>query len=289
MEEKTLQPIHLQFSPMPPWSDSRTTYAPLSWEVSFQILSEQMEEIAVIHFVTDAESINAIVIRDGKQYKERIEKRDSEGYETIQKQLAKINCRCVDPWFTKPIEQCYRFCSGRNECHIYRHHDGCILRKINNANMMNTESNTENQWMQDKVIPLVDCKDMEDAIQNYRIPWDIICKCIDLCYGQTPEKQEELKIRFAKDIRNSYPYRPGRDPRSKELYQELTERKVNQKNWLTMLNQLSDEEITCMLNNANQANLRFWLQEDRQKNPQCPDRLRAENIRDGIIQFYDYP
>ena len=74
------QPVHLEFIPMEAWGTNRYTYAPVSWEVSFRVLSEQKEELALIRFVSDSKKVMAVVARDSTQYEREVEvtfKRDT--------------------------------------------------------------------------------------------------------------------------------------------------------------------------------------------------------------------
>ena len=94
-----------------------------------------------------------------------------------------------------------------------------------------------------------------------------------------------MRRRFAEDIRKSYPYRPGRDPRSIELYQELRDKGITWNNFLENLDERTDEEITCIMNNALHNMCRWWIYEDRDKRPEVTDRQRAEEIRDEVVRF----
>lgn len=279
------QPVHLEFIPMEAWGTNCDTYAPVSWEVSFRVLSEQKEELALVRFVSDRKKVRAVVTRDDTQYEREVEVSFQKGYEAIKKLLDDMKFRCIDPWFKKPIQMCYLSCSGCEECVIYSDHKkDCILRKIYGDQISDRFPDVSGR----EFLPMLESEAYSKAYITYDIPIDIKIKHIDLSriYGVTLDVQEELRRRFAEDIQKSYPYSPGRDPRSIELYQELQDKGITWSNFLENLDERTDEEITCMMNNTHHNMCRWWIYKDRDKRPEVTDRQRAEEIRDEVVSFY---
>ncbi len=95
-----------------------------------------------------------------------------------------------------------------------------------------------------------------------------------LLQGKTPVEQKRIKDMLALEIFAECPYKPLIEL---EYWDNLREKHINERNWLKHLDEMSNEEITFMLE---QLPGKEGLNRNRQAHPEISDRIRAEFIRD---------
>ncbi len=95
-----------------------------------------------------------------------------------------------------------------------------------------------------------------------------------LLEGKTPAEQKKIKDRLALDIFAECPYKPRIEL---EHWDNLREKHINERNWLHHLDEMTNEEITFMLEQLPEKD---GLNRNRQAHPEISDKIRAEFLRD---------
>lgn len=90
-------------------------------------------------------------------------------------------------------------------------------------------------------------------------------------------EQNALFSRFSNSAEGSYPYRWGKDPRHGTIGEPLEKRGINLENWLRHLDEMTDREISYMLDQEIGTGRR---EEDRIVHPEASEREYAEFMRD---------
>ena len=104
-----------------------------------------------------------------------------------------------------------------------------------------------------------------------------------LCYQDFAAETKGREVtdddytKFCSQIESMYPYRWRMDPRHKRIGRSLVERRVNPRNWLQHLDEMSDMEISYMLEQEPGIGR---LNEERMARPDVTDRQYAEGMRD---------
>lgn len=131
------------------------------------------------------------------------------------------------------------------------------------------------------------CPPYAKACVERDVPIEVIEKVYDLIKDKSPEEQDAIRVEWAKKIEETYPYKPGCDPHSKQLRREVWRQgKVDSRNWLDKLDDLTDEEITSLVPYIANFNCYHWIVEDRVRRPEVSDRQRLEEVRDKVVEFY---
>lgn len=97
------------------------------------------------------------------------------------------------------------------------------------------------------------------------------------CSGKPVEERKRLFTRFSRLLESMYPYKWGNDPRHYKFGSPLKGRGINPENWLWHLDEMTDREISYMLEQEPGVGR---LNEERLIYPCWKDRLHAEFIRD---------
>ncbi len=95
--------------------------------------------------------------------------------------------------------------------------------------------------------------------------------------GKTEQERDAVLREFADCSESIYPYRWGKDPRHKLIGVLLEERGINLDNWLKRLDEMTDREISYMLDHEIGMGRR---NEERVIHPETSERGYAEFMRD---------
>ena len=109
------------------------------------------------------------------------------------------------------------------------------------------------------------------------IPASVLRTHMKKAAGKEGEELEALLRGFAETAESIYPYRRGKDPRHRLIGAPLEERGINPDNWLQHIGEMTDREISYMLDQEPGTGRR---NEERIVHPESSDRELAEFMRD---------
>ncbi len=109
------------------------------------------------------------------------------------------------------------------------------------------------------------------------IPASVLQEHIEKIDGKSDEELDDLLNGFARMAESLYPYRWGKDPRHKLIDGPLEKRGINPDNWLQNIDEMSDREISYMLDQEPGIGRR---NEERIVYPESSEREYAEFMRD---------
>ena len=278
--DRPLRPVHLEFIPTAPWRRGRTDFVPLSWEVHFRVLSETGEELADLCVLSEMNKLTLSatgpdVGKNGLPQRVWDEKRL---YDRMEQLLRNLGYCCGDPWFSPPLPLCCTGCSGIHECFIAMKEKECIIIRSGRGSMEDRLKRYEPFTIREGL------DEYDRAYFDRAVPEQIFNRHIDLWIDRPPAQVLAIRRFLAKKVCEAYPYRPGKDPRSIALLEEIKARGINFSNWLSCLEDLTDEEVTCMLDHC-RFPLSIWIEKSRNSPLRYSDRSIAERIRDGADKY----
>lgn len=112
------------------------------------------------------------------------------------------------------------------------------------------------------------------ALLERATPESLLREHKKLLEGKTPNEQRKIRDRLSLDILAEYPYKPLVEL---DYLEGLREKHIDERNWLKHLDEMTDREITFMLE---QHPGKAELDLNRKKHPEISDRVRAEFLRD---------